>query len=694
MFNLVKNLKLGPKIGGGYAVVLLLTAFIAFIGWWGLNGISGAIEQSRDLQKIIKFMQETRQEEKNFIISKDNQYFSNAIVKLDEMKQKVTDTRDNKVKGKESKKQMDAVFTAVEKYESAFNQYVAMENETTQLALTWEQIGVSFNSVTLTIKKDIINMNKDVAKSSWNIDGMNKWWDIDTVINNEIIENFNKLNNSATYFIMKKDEERWNNFQAAVGRLNSGMAKFKKLAQETNNQDMLKAAGQIEAGIKQYEETGEQYYQIIKKQKKVENEMLMLAKEAEEICQKALEGQKANMNAKMTSSSTMMMSAAAAAIIIGLLLGFFITRVIVKAMGKGVDFARAVANGDLAADIDLDQKDEIGILAGALKEMVAKLREIVGEVKSASDNVASGSRQMSSTSTEMSQGATEQAAAAEESSSSMEEMMSNIKQNADNSQQTEKIAVKSSEDAEQGGKAVNEAVNAMKQIAEKIGIIEEIARQTNLLALNAAIEAARAGEHGKGFAVVAAEVRKLAERSQNAAGEITELSATSVEVAEKAGEMLGTMVPDIKKTAELVQEISAASAEQNTGGEQINKAIQQLDQVIQQNASTSEEMASTSEELSSQAEQLQQAMEFFKIDEKETRKNKKAEEALPKKEDQEEEISPEGKEIEEEGDQEEENEEKKKEEPALSGAKDKGFLLDLDEGNGKKDSMDKEFEKF
>jgi methyl-accepting chemotaxis protein len=195
----------------------------------------------------------------------------------------------------------------------------------------------------------------------------------------------------------------------------------------------------------------------------------------------------------------------------------------------------------------------------------------------------------------------------------MEEMASSIRQNTDNAMQTEKISIKSSTDAKDGGKAVVETVAAMKEIATKISIIEEIARQTNLLALNAAIEAARAGEHGKGFAVVASEVRKLAERSQTAAGEISSLSTRSVAIAEQAGEMLTKMVPDIQRTAELVQEITASSKEQDTGAEQINKAIQQLDQVIQQNASASEEMASTSEELSSQAEQLQDSISFFNI---------------------------------------------------------------------------------
>jgi len=240
--------------------------------------------------------------------------------------------------------------------------------------------------------------------------------------------------------------------------------------------------------------------------------------------------------------------------------------------------------------------------------IIRSIRMVVAEILAASENVAAGSQEISSSAEEMSQGATEQAAAAEEASASMEEMSANIRQNADNALQTEKIAVQSAADAREGGQAVAGTVNAMKEIAGKISIIEEIARQTNLLALNAAIEAARAGEHGKGFAVVASEVRKLAERSQKAASEISELSSSSVAVAEKAGAMLERMVPDIQRTAELVQEISASCREQDSGAVQINKAIQQLDLVIQQNASAAEEMSSTSEELAGQAEQLQSAI--------------------------------------------------------------------------------------
>lgn len=313
------------------------------------------------------------------------------------------------------------------------------------------------------------------------------------------------------------------------------------------------------------------------------------------------------------SSLTLMSGLIAGGCLLGITLGIFISRIISVPLRRGVLVASAVAGGDLTQTIEIDQKDEIGQLALAMNNMVARLKEIVGEVRSASDNVAAGSQELSASAEQMSQGASEQAAAAEEASSSMEQMSSNIRQNSDNAIQTEKIASKSAVDAREGGKAVVQTVVAMKEIAGKISIIEEIARQTNLLALNAAIEAARAGEHGKGFAVVASEVRKLAERSQKAAAEISQLSTSSVDVAEKAGEMLNHMVPDIQKTAELVQEISAACREQDTGAEQINKAIQQLDQVIQQNAGASEEMASTAEELSSQAAQLQSSIAFFKV---------------------------------------------------------------------------------
>ena len=285
--------------------------------------------------------------------------------------------------------------------------------------------------------------------------------------------------------------------------------------------------------------------------------------------------------------------------------------VLVEAMEKVTQVSKEIAGGNLMVTVTpRSDRDE---LMKTLAEMVKNLGDVVGDVRAATNNVANGSQEMTSSSETVSQGATEQSSSIEEVSSSVEQMSANIKQNADNATQTEKIANKAASDAIEGGNAVSQTVAAMKQIANKISIIGEISRQTNLLALNAAIEAARAGEHGKGFAVVASEVRKLAERSQKAAAEITELSGTSVAVAEKAGGLLARILPDVQKTAELVQEITAASREQDTGTTQISKAIQQLNQVIQQNASASEQMAATSEELASQAGRLQSTIGFFKL---------------------------------------------------------------------------------
>jgi methyl-accepting chemotaxis protein len=284
----------------------------------------------------------------------------------------------------------------------------------------------------------------------------------------------------------------------------------------------------------------------------------------------------------------------------------------VENLKSAAHVAVRISEGDLTVQATaLSEKDSLG---QALIRMLSNLRKTVGEVAAAASNVAGGSEEMSSTAQQLSQGASEQSAAAEESTSSMEEMSSSVQQNADNARQTEKLASKGAEDAKASGEAVQRTVQAMKDVAGKIKIIEEIARKTDLLALNAAVEAARAGEHGKGFAVVASEVRKLAERSQTAAAEITQLTSDGVQTADGAGQLLAKLVPDIQKTAELVREIAASSVEQSTGAEQVNKAIQQLDQVIQQNAAASEEMAATAEELSSQAEVLQSAIAFFKVD--------------------------------------------------------------------------------
>jgi len=299
-------------------------------------------------------------------------------------------------------------------------------------------------------------------------------------------------------------------------------------------------------------------------------------------------------------------------------------------LSRAVEVANQVAQGEMTADINVTSKDEVGQLLFALNAMVSKFRQVIAQVRDQANALTLASSQVSSSSQGVSKGTSEQAASVEEVTSSLEEMSASITQNAENSRQMEQMAVKGAKDAEESGKAVTETVEAMRVIAEKVSVIEEIAYQTNLLALNAAIEAARVGEHGRGFAVVATEVRKLAERSQAAAEEIGKVAGSSVKMAERAGEMLSALVPLIRKTAELVQEVAAASREQSSGVMQINKAMGQVDQVTQHNAAAAEELSSTAEEMASQAFELQQLMSFFRLGDKEE-KERPAQESHPEK---------------------------------------------------------------
>lgn len=340
-------------------------------------------------------------------------------------------------------------------------------------------------------------------------------------------------------------------------------------------------------------------------------------------------------------------------VLISIFVAIYIAGIIAKGIGKMQEAAQKIAIGDMNVDLQIDSKDEIGRLAeafrnlvntmkkiadnakavsqgdltvviskrsehdellGSLSDMVLRLNEIVGQITEAANNVAISSGEMSSTATQLSQGANEQASSAEEISSSIEEMTTTIQQNSDNANQTEKIAVTSSQGIDEVNQASLRSLDAIRQIVEKIKVINNIAEKTDILAINAAIEAARAGEHGKGFAVVAAEVRKLAETSQKAAIEINQLSAGSLKITEDTSILMSKIIPDIQRTAQLVQEIAASSAEQSSGATMISKAIEQLSQVTQQNSASAEEMSSSSEELASQAEMLKETMSFFTTD--------------------------------------------------------------------------------
>lgn len=604
-----KNLLLSKKIGGGFAIVLIITAAVAYIGWQSMYGIVDRSEKGDEMNLLVKGILEARRHEKNFILRKESLYVDKVHQNIEQIKTQAESSR-SKFHKQTNKELMDRVLLDGQAYIAAFDRYVELE-EQKKAFLEKMQTGAN------RMLAEASAMHEEQGQQFREI--MTE----DPLDKNKIEDKFHKTTSAADIqrlilltqknvleFIRTGSEQA---IDEARTHFESGLMISQAMTSEFKNQTNIEKGRQLISDLKLYQDAFLAFVDLLQKQKIQDQNMVTSARTAIKACNEARENQKEQMNVQISSANFFLIGATCVALVLGMLIAFVITRAIVKAMQKGVVAAEGMSGGDMTVSIDIDQKDEIGLLAGALNAMVLKLKQIVVDVQSTSDNVASGSQELSASAEQLSQGATEQAAAIEEVSSSIEEMAANIRQNAENAFQTEKIAVKVAEDAQETGEAVHETVDAMKNIAAKISIIEEIARNTNLLALNAAIEAARAGEHGKGFAVVAAEVRKLAENSGNAAAEIGELSSSSVAKAEHAGKMLNDIVPDIRKTADLVQEIAAASKEQDAGAEQINQAVQQLDQVVQQNAAASEEMAATSEELSAQAAQLQSVMAFFNI---------------------------------------------------------------------------------
>ena len=606
------KLTLAKKLILGFSAILLLLMVIGFISFNAINNSSEGFEEYRGLARDTNLsgrlqanMLMVRMNVKDFIITASDQDLEQYGDYWKKMREFLDEAQQN-IQNPERAKLIDETDAMVADYGKAFDHVVELQHE--RGGLVNDKLNVLGPQAERKLTQILTSAQRDGDMTAAYNSGL--------AMRNLLL---------ARLYVMKFLDD---NTKASADRVDQEVGELntvlKTLDVELQNPERRKLLSEVIELKEGYHAAFSRLTDVIWERNEVIQGKLdvigpNVASKVEDVKLSVMADQDSlgpKLQAANNRAVTLVIAIGVAALILGALLAMMLIRGVLKQLGADpaviADVAVSISRGNLDVHFENKKGGLIGVY-GDMREMVDQITQVVGEVRSASDNVASGSQELSASSETLSQGATEQAASVEEVSSSMEEMGANIRQNADNAQQTEKIALQAAQDAEKGGEAVQGTVHAMKEIAEKISIIEEIARQTNLLALNAAIEAARAGEHGKGFAVVAAEVRKLAERSGQAAGEISELSANSVEIAEQAGEMLKKIVPDIQKTAELIQEIAAASNEQNSGAEQINKAVQQLDQVIQQNASASEEMASTSEELSSQAEQLQSTMEFFHL---------------------------------------------------------------------------------
>ena len=621
-------MKIGAKLGFGFGVILILLTVVGLTGIYELDEVISGYQEDvkvqwdlmEDADMMVTDILQVRRSEKDFLMRKDLKYQDRVNKFLDSAVERAERLKTNATNPAVIQKVKDMQGYLAD-YRSGFKKFVDA------------QVDMGLDE-------------KSGVYGSFRIAAHN----VEQVLKDN---NFNA--GEVLYLTIRRHEKDYM-LRSDVKYMERADAAIEQLQALVNGSDLdLSKKEQVFAQLDRYEKDFDtlvakdlEIKALLANIKKSADVTIVTAEAIEELVSQDLAEQTSLINKSASLAKTVLWGVIGFGIVVGLLFAYFFARSISVPMSKAVAMIQDMNAGNLDQRLDMQRSDEIGQMAvaldhfadnmknevlaafdalsdgnftfkaeGVIREPLAKanaaLSKVVGQMQASSLNVSAGSQAISASAEEMSQGASEQAAAAEEASSSIEEMTANIRQNADNAMQTEKVAIKAANDALEGGVAVNKTVGSMREIANKIVIIEEIARQTNLLALNAAIEAARAGEQGKGFAVVAAEVRKLAERSQIAAGEINELSSGSVETAEAAGKMLEVMVPNIQKTAELVQEIAAASREQDAGAEQIAKSIQQLDSVIQQNASASEEMASTAEELSGQAEVLSEMVASFVV---------------------------------------------------------------------------------
>jgi len=622
------DFKFGKKLTVGFGILLGLTVILGLLAIINMRRIASKTDilVEEYLQEVTvsnhveRNFHQTMYNVRSYGYSGDADLLTNAKSYFDKVNQYVSEAQ---TLAKESdnltllKSSLDDISTELTKYQAAITQTETLIGTMADAKDAMDKSAVDFIDNCYTyLDSQNDSFDKEVGTAS--TAKLDERHEKISVIN-EIIDKGNSLRiaNFKAQANRKDDDLKSaiNNFS-----ISTELSALREITYQATN---IANLDKIEKSAKDYVDAVETFYDAMVANSKLAEERITLAlailKELEAIADKGIENSQDSGDdaiSVISVSTFIIIFGLFIAILIGIALAYIITKAIVSGLQSGVKLTEEISTGNLTMTVDsklVSRKDEIGDLARALQTMISKLKEIVVSIVTGAENIADASLQMASTSQEMSQGASEQASSTEEVSSSMEQMSANIQQNTENAQETQKIAITAAEGIKNGNDASQKSVASMKIIAEKIMIINEIAFQTNILALNAAVEAARAGEQGRGFAVVAAEVRKLAERSAKAASEIDQVSKTGVNIAENAGILLNQIVPEIEKTATLVQEIAAASIEQNSGASQVNSAIDQLNQVTQQNAAAAEELATSAEELASQAEQLKDIINFFNV---------------------------------------------------------------------------------